>query len=236
MLRRRDSGESDRRLTLLTEELGKIDAVAKGARKAASRLAGISDPLTAAVLTLATGKRNAFVTQAQPVSAFRQLRADYDRLTYGLALAELYAAVCPYEQPFPEAFELLRDSLVALEHHEKPLVALVWAQARLLAVSGFMPQLERCVDTDEPVQEAEPFLSPRAGGLISTAAAIQFTDRVRTRFEAVVGILKSSELETPPPNLKFAPECLRALLPFWRHIAEAPLPACEGVAIGIHAS
>lgn len=229
VLRRRDSGETDRRLTLLTREHGKIDAIAKGARKAASRLAGVSDPLSVATMSLATGKKNLFVTQAQPHSSFRGLRTDFERLTFGLALCELYAAVCPYEQPFPEAFDLLFQSLRALEHHPKPLVALVWAELKLLFESGFFPQLDQCASTGEPIREGMPFLSPRAGGYVSDAASIEFVDRVRVRAEAVYGMTRTVELDEPPGNLRFADECLVAILPFWRHVAEFQLPANESV-------
>ncbi len=227
VLRRRDVGETDRRLTILTEESGKMDVVAKGARKAASRLAGISDPLTVARLCIAEGKRTAFVTQAQPLASFRGLRTDFERLSLALALVELYAAVCPYEQPFPEAFELLRVSLAQLEKHERPLVAMVWAEVRLLLETGFFPQLDHCVVTEEPLTEAEPYLSPHAGGYVSDFAANAYTDRFRTRAEILYGLDKMGPLNEPPTQFKAAEETLLALLPFWRQIAEVPLPANE---------
>lgn len=227
MLRRRDSGESDRRLTLLTRELGKIDAIAKGARKGGSRLAGSSDPLSVAIMSLAEGKRNLFVTQSQPLSSFRGLRTDFDRLQYALALVELYGAVLPYEQPLPDAYDLLGASLSALEKHERPLVALVWAELKLLEEAGFLPQFDRSALTDAPVKEAEPYLSPSAGGYVPDREAIDFSDRFRTRAEVLYGLARTAELGEAPPNLKFADECLSALLPFWRAVAESPLPANE---------
>jgi len=229
VLRRRDSGESDRRLTLLTVELGKLDVVAKGARKAASRLAGVSDPLSMATLTLASGKVNRFITQAQPLGSFRGLRTDFDRLTFGVALAELYAAVLPVEQPAPEAHDLLVESLRHLEAHPKPLVALLWAQARLLDLSGFLPQFDSCIVTNAVIVEAAPFVSPRGGGYVSDPAAAPFVDRFRTRAEALYGLAKLPDLEVPPPNMKFAEEALACLFQFWRAIAETQLPANESV-------
>jgi hypothetical protein len=41
------------------------------------------------------------------------------------------------------------------------------------------------------------------------------------------GLARMSELGEPPKNLKHVEECLIVLLPFWRQIAEAPLPANE---------
>jgi DNA repair protein RecO len=227
VLRRRDSGESDRRLTVLTRELGKIDVIAKGARKGGSRLAGSSDPLAVAVMSLAEGKRNLYVTQAQPLSSFRGLRTDFDRLTFALAFVELCAAVLPYEQPVPEAFDLLRSVLQAIEAHEKPVVALVWGELQLMSIAGFLPQFDRSAVSDTPVGEAEPYLSPNAGGYVADHEAREFSDRFRTKAEVLYGLARTAELETPPANLKLADEALVALLPFWRAIAETPLPANE---------
>ncbi|HTQ10673.1 MAG TPA: DNA repair protein RecO [Fimbriimonadaceae bacterium] len=227
VLRRRDSGENDRRLTLLTRELGKIDVVAKGARKSGSRLAGSSDPLAVAEFSIATGKANRFITQAQPVASFRGLRTDYERLSFALALCELHSAILPWEEPSPEAYDLLARCLGELEGHTKPLVAMVWAEIQLLALSGFLPAFDRSCLDGEPVKEAQPWVSAHAGGYVSDADALRFTDRVRTRAEVLYGLARTAELEEPPPNLKFADECLGVLLLFWRQIAEAPLPANE---------
>jgi DNA repair protein RecO (recombination protein O) len=234
VLRRRDSGESDRRLTILTREKGKIDVIAKGARKAGSRLAGSSDPLTVAQLGLATGKVNMFITQTQPLASFRGLRTDYDRLSYALALLELYAAVVPQEQPDSDIFDLLLISLQNLEVHPKPQVALVWCELQLMSYAGFLPIFDMSAVSGEPLlrpntQDPTPntFVSPAAGGYVTQDEAGHFPDRFRVRAEALLGLARTAELPEPSPNLKFADEALIALFPFWRHIAETQLPANE---------
>ena len=207
--------------------------VAKGARKAGSRLAGSSDPLTAAQLSIATGKKNAFITQTQPLASFRGLRTDYERLSFALALLELYAAVVPYEQPDTEIYDLLLLSLQALETREKPLVALVWCELQLLSYSGFLPQFDVSAVSGEALTSkafgSEVYLSPNAGGFVTPAESSSFSDRFRARTEAVIGLARCAELAEPPANLKFADECLMALFPFWRHVAESALPANDSV-------
>lgn len=229
MLRRRDAGDSDRRLTVLSAEQGKIDVVAKGAKKAGSRLAGISEPLTMSSLAIVQGKRSAFITQAQPLSSFRRLRADYDRLQCGLAFAELVAAVCPYEQPMPDLYELVGRCLGHLEVHPKPLVALIWCEMRLMDSTGFHPEFERCVVSGASIGEAEPYVSPHAGGYVCDAEAMRFTDRTKTRAEVLYGLARLAALAEPPSNLKFAAECAATLFPFWRALAESPLPANDAL-------
>lgn len=229
VLRRRDSGESDRRLVLFSLEDGKIDAIAKGARKSASRLAAASEPLAVSTMTLVKGIANRFVTQAQLSLSYRRLRQDYDRLTQALALAELYAAVLPYDLPSPELFELLEISLTALEEHPKPIVALAWAQIRLMEGAGFMPSLAECSTSGEGIVVADPWVSPRAGGLLSEEHSLAYADRFRVRAEVLYGLNRLVELDAPPAHLKFAEETVLTLAPFWKHIAEMNLPSNEAL-------
>ena len=227
VLRRRDAGESDRRLTVLTPEAGKFDVFAKGARKAGSRLAGSSEPLMVSVLQLAPGRRYRYVTQSQPITSFPGLRSDYAKLSFGLALAELCDAVIPYEEPAAEPFQFLVEALHRLEAHEKPLVALVWAEIRLMDLTGFLPQFDVCAVTGEAVRGARCVLSPMAGGYVSPGEADRFVDAFQARVEVLYGLARITLEDVPPGNLRFAPECLTALMPFWRNIAECPLPANE---------
>lgn len=228
MLRRRNAGESDRRLTLLTLEAGKLDVVAKGARKGGSRLAGSSEPLVCAEFQVAVGRVNRFVTQVQPSTSFPGLRRDYDRLAMGLALAELYEAVLPWDEVDPDAYQLLEASLRALEAHTDPVTASVWAQTALLRLAGFQPSFARCAVGDTPIAEAQPWFSPGAGGYVAEQHADRHHDGVRTRAEALLGLARIAELDEPPERLKFAPECFRILLIVWQHTLERRLPALEG--------
>src|SRR3989304_8567556 len=76
VLRHSDYGEADRLLTLYTRQLGKTRALAKGARKIASRKAGHIEPFTHVKLQLAKGRDMPLVTQADTVDAYLPLRED----------------------------------------------------------------------------------------------------------------------------------------------------------------
>jgi len=228
VLRRSDSGESDRRLTLLTREFGKLDVVAKGARKGGSRLAGSSDPLCESILTYADGRRTRFVTQTEPVNSFRGLREDYERLTQALALAELVAGLLPFEQPDESLYEFLIGTLSELSTHPKPLVVFLWAEVKILAQAGFEPQWLNCVISGEPIS-AEAFVSPQAGGVVSDLSATRFTDRVRAKAEVLIALSRLRELDSPPANVRYANACFLTLYPFLRAAVDLPLPAHEAV-------
>lgn len=233
VLRRRDSGESDRRLTLFTRELGKLDVVAKGARKPTSRLAGSSDPLTVARFTFASGKANRYVTQCQPASGFLALRQDYDRLQIALALLELAEAVLPWEQPDEDTYECLMISLAYLNVHPKPYVAFLWAQLRLLDATGFLPLFLECSVTGLALDEARAWFSPAAGGYVSAGAALEFGDRELVAGELLVGLSKLRERAEPPAGFRMSAESGRVLLRVWRHVIDAPLRANDALAASL---
>lgn len=225
VLRRRDSGESDRRLTIFSRELGKIDVVAKGAKKSTSRLRGVSEPLNVGLFTYATGKKQRFITSAQPRNAFHGLRLDFDRLNLGLSWGEVLGQILPYEDPFEEAYDLCLETLGYIEKGLSPMAALAWGEVKLLELSGFLPSFNRCAVTDSKILESEAFFSPSAGGYVMREKASDYPDRYLVRAEVLYGLAALVDRESPPDNLKFCYECLIALQPFWEYVCEAPLPA-----------
>ena len=80
VLRRTDLGETDRILRLLTKEAGKVDAVAKGARRGMSRLSGATELFTFSRMLLAVGKSLDIVSQCEIRETFPALRDDLSHL------------------------------------------------------------------------------------------------------------------------------------------------------------
>lgn len=229
MLRRTDRGEADRRLVLLTREAGKLDAIARGARKAGSRLSGASEPLTLSRFQLSQAARARFVAQVVPVDAFAGLRGDYDRLMIALALAEAVEAITPYDQPRPEEFDALVEALEQIERHPKPTVALVWAELRLLEAEGIPTTWTRCAVTGVPLERARELVSATAGGFVAETAANGYRDLHWVDAEILIGLQKTGDLAQPPPNLRRAPECLGVLADFIRDYAQCALPAQDAL-------
>lgn len=226
-MRRRDAGESDRRLTILSEEEGVVEVVAKGAKKAGSRLAGSSEPLAVAVFHLAAGKRQSYVTQCQPVTTFSGLRADYDRLCFGLALTEISGQVFPVGQSDPDGFQLLLRALKYVELHPKPEVALLWAQVQLLRHAGYAPSWRACVVSGDSIREADAYFTPRGGGYVSVPHSGPYGDRMTVRAEVLYVLDALESCEQPPDHARFSQECLKVLFAVWREVLDAKLSASE---------
>jgi DNA repair protein RecO (recombination protein O) len=177
------------------------------------------------IFGLAVGKRQKYISQTQPISSFPGLRSDYDRLTAGLALMELAAAVLPHGQAAPEMFRFLMAALSYLEVHDQPLVALIWAQSRMMQLAGFRPEFARCVVSGLQVQEAKVWVSPQAGGYVVATEANRYSDRKIVQAEVLYGASRIADLEKPPVNLKFAGPTFVMLVDFWESMSESRLPA-----------
>lgn len=236
VLRRTDSGESDRRLTLLSPDQGKLDVLAKGARKAASRLAGSSEPFTWAKFGVAEGKARRYVTQVELIETFAGLRSDYDRLAGAFALAEVLLQVVPYEAGENEFFAMAVPALRGMGDSRTWEASLVWALARTLVLEGEAPDWLHCAVTGAALESNPAWVSHQAQGPVLDEHAVHLTDRFRAPVEALIGLQRIAVLDAPPPNLRFADACLNVMHRWWRATLDSPLPALEGAVRAASAS
>jgi DNA repair protein RecO (recombination protein O) len=224
VLRRSDSGESDRRLVVLTREYGKVGLIAKGARKAGSRLAGASEPLTLATFTWAEGQARRFVTQVQPVTSFPRIRRDYGRLRAAGAVAELADTSLPSLSPTPAVYDLVLESLAWLDRGKPWGPTLAWTLERLLGLEGQTQSWTVCRITGEKIRTNPAWFSPSAGGHVADPEAAPRGFWVSA--EALIALAKTGALSEPPAFMKHLEECLATLVRVWQHVAESRCPAC----------
>ncbi len=179
MLRRRNMGEADRILTLLTPDRGKIRVIAKGIRKLTSRKAGHLELLSRASLLLAHGRELDHITQAQVVDAYPAVRGDLTKTAYASYFVELLDRFTAEQQESEDVFRLLRDALTWLGDSPEPAKVARYFELRLLALSGFQPELRRCVVTRAQIVAEDQFFWPVQGGVVSPAGAEALGPRQR---------------------------------------------------------
>lgn len=165
VLRRRNLGEADTIFTVFTAEQGKFEAVARGVRKARSRMRGHLEPLTRSRFMVARGRTLDVFTQVETISAYRDMRDDLDRQAAALYCAELIDRFTADREQQADVYRLLVMILEALDAGA-PLHLLRLFELRLLALTGFELHLEACVLCGARLPEAETLLSGTAGGLV----------------------------------------------------------------------
>jgi DNA repair protein RecO (recombination protein O) len=175
VLRTVDLGEADRILVLFTRHFGKVHVVAKGIRRATSRMAGHAEPLTHATYQLARGRELDVLTGAEARALYPSLREDLGRIAAGWYCAELTDRFTVEHAPAAPLFDLLETALRHLDAgYAAPLVCR-WFDLHLLDRSGFRPELLDCVACRRPLEERENAWSAASGGALCASCSRQLS-------------------------------------------------------------
>lgn len=154
-------------MTMMTPDLGKLRAIAKGARKPTSRKSGHIELFTHTALLLAKGTHLDIVTQAETIDAFMPLGTGLERLGYAYYLAELVDKFSEEGAENRALFDLLLHSLRWLsDSTNDPSLLARFFELHLLQHVGYRPQLFHCVNCGAAIEPVENFFSAEAGGVI----------------------------------------------------------------------
>ncbi|HUQ41949.1 MAG TPA: DNA repair protein RecO [Candidatus Limnocylindrales bacterium] len=166
VLRAVDLGEADRILVLFTRHFGKVHVVAKGIRRATSRMAGHAEPLTHATYQLARGRELDVLTGAEARAIYPTLREDLGSIAAGWYCAELIDRFTVERAPSAPLFDLLETALRHLDAGFAAPLVCRWFDLHLLDRSGFRPELAVCVSCQKALEECENSWSAASGGAI----------------------------------------------------------------------
>ncbi len=156
VLRTTNFAEADRFCTILTPELGLIEAKARGARRSRSSLMLTTEFLSLADFELFDYKDRYTINSADLVYSFPRVREDVERLTCASHLSELLRDLLLPEEISHELYELMARALAALEKDAPPPLAVVHAcELRLMKLGGYGLDLGRCVHCNAELAKDE---------------------------------------------------------------------------------
>ena len=138
-------GESDRIVVIITEDNGKVRAVAKGVRKTRSKFGGRLEPTSHVSLQLFKGKGDlGIVTQAETIDRFQNIRSNPDLFSDASSMLEVVDHVAPDESPDPNRYKMLLGALRTLDEKNPPMLVPAF-YLKLLDHEGLAPELGFCV-------------------------------------------------------------------------------------------
>jgi DNA repair protein RecO (recombination protein O) len=144
VLRTHKLGESDRIVNLITQDSGRVRAVAKGVRKTGSRFGSRLEPMSHVQVQLYRGRELDIVNQVELVEVANGVRGHLEATTDGLAMCEVVEQLAHDRVPSPHLYRMLVGALRQLNNGYSPLV-LPALLLRLLEVEGVGPCVDRCV-------------------------------------------------------------------------------------------
>ena len=143
-------GDSDKILTILTPNLGKITCVAKGAKRPKSLLMAGSQLLCFGEYVL--HKRNDMynIQSCDPIEIFYQIRIDLDKLNYAAIITKIITDVTTENQNNYHILKLFLNTLYIISESDKNLDFIFSVfKMRLLKILGFAPNINECVECGE---------------------------------------------------------------------------------------
>lgn len=173
ILRHRRMGEADKVLTLFTPNYGKIEVIAKGARRPKSRKTGHLEILSRSTLLLARGRNLDVVTQSEGAESLVTLREDLERLSQAIYVAELVDRFSAERVENYPLYLLLLDTLRRLSGADPIELTLRFFELRLLSNAGFQPQLHECAACGQSLTPVVNYFSAAIGGCVCSACRLR---------------------------------------------------------------
>lgn len=138
-------GDYDKRLVILTKELGKISAFARGARKPNSPLIAGSRPFSFGEFSLYQGKGSFTISTMNISNYFNGLSQNFEAAYYGFYFLELADYFGRENEDGEESLKLLYQSFRALlnENIDNELIRYIY-ELRIFLINGEYPRVSEC--------------------------------------------------------------------------------------------
>lgn len=177
ILKRRDYQENDRLFYVYTREHGKIELVAKGTKKIASKLNAYLEPFYLVKLMIAKGKIFDKLANANVIKSYENLRNDKNLIGFFIInyLSEIIDGLIIGQTPQNKKYDLLLELLDILDNQinndiknkkEFFLMLVNIYLLKLLNLLGYRPEIQRCLICHKAILLTKNIFDFSKGGVI----------------------------------------------------------------------
>ncbi|MFD2655169.1 DNA repair protein RecO [Gracilibacillus thailandensis] len=145
ILKTQDYGETHKIVTILTPTLGKVGAIARGAKKTKSRMAAITQPFIHGSFLIQPGSSLATIQQGEVITSFRKIREDIFKTAYTSYLAELTDKLVDAKKYNPFIYKQLLHTIERINDDKDPEILTMIYEWKMYKEAGFAPVVTQCV-------------------------------------------------------------------------------------------
>lgn len=146
--------DNDKIITILTDSLGKVSAIAKGAKKTNSPLLASSQFLVYSEFVLYQNTGYFYLNSASVINTFYNLRVDFDKLQIVFDITKLLNSVTDENQDCEKILKLFLNTIYVLDKMDKDKKLIVNAfKIKLFALLGFAPRQDKCTSCSKLLLE-----------------------------------------------------------------------------------
>lgn len=146
VLRSRPFGESDKIVSLFTEQFGKVTGIAKGALRSRKRFVNSLEPFSLVNLRFQERAQSnlVFILGAELAYGYRRLSSSLESIAHAAYLVEITDGLTGERDENLTLFKHLREGLLSLDKDGASLRALTTFELKLLKLTGYQPVLDSC--------------------------------------------------------------------------------------------
>lgn len=160
--------ESDRIISILTAEQGRVDAKSRGCQRTTSALLPASQSFAYGRYELFYSRDKYTVNQCELLESFYPLREDYLRFSTASAALQMAHEAAQENQPNEALFSLLYHTLSFFAYGDmNPCDLMCCFMIRYLSVCGYRPAITSCAQCGRDIRaDALVRFSPQNGGAV----------------------------------------------------------------------
>lgn len=144
LITERSYSETSKIVTILTEELGLLSLIAKGAKTLKSSLRNVTTKLTYGTFHIRYKEKGLSVLlSVDIIDNLKEIKKDITKISYASFLLDLSEQVIKHSQ-HRGVFSLLRDSLLKINQQFDPQIISNILELKYLDYLGVMPILDEC--------------------------------------------------------------------------------------------
>ncbi len=192
--------DNDKIITILTDSIGKVSVIAKGAKKTNSPYLASSQYLVYSEFVLYQNTGYFYLNSASVINTFYNLRIDLDKLQIVFELTKLINSVTDENQDCEKILKLFLNTIYALDKLDKDKKLIVNAfKIKLFTLLGFAPRQDKCANCSKLLLDAEEefvyynyvdnvFLCENCKGVGDSRSVIRLT---KATFNAIFYVIRS---------------------------------------------
>lgn len=174
ILNRQPFGECGSKVTLYSGEEGKLELVARGARKITSKLAAHLEPLNLSEIMAVRGRQFDYIGGAVSQNCHANLKSDLEKLLIAGQAINIFNKLIKHGERDGGIFILLQDFLNILDENKEFNYELLFNFfiLKLLVQLGYKPELYNCVVCKNKIEPAGNKFDLSKGGVICDDCAL----------------------------------------------------------------
>ncbi len=148
--------DNDKIITILTDKLGKVSCIAKGAKRTNSPILACSQYLVYSEFILYKGNNFYYINSASVINTFYNLRIDLDKLQVVFDLTKLIQNIVDENEDTSSILKLFLNTIYVIENYDKNIkVVVATFKIKLFDLLGYSPRIDKCSICGEQLYKKE---------------------------------------------------------------------------------